>query len=133
MVYVCPVVLFDKKQIERISHMCLSQEQASSQLAPRKVFDLLQDFTLTTVLSSLEIAGLLSKLEGGVAKAELVAHSSSNTMLANAIWEYLVQRGVLYEEAGVLHFTALGDTLYHDKGYLVWLSGGYGHVLHQLH
>lgn len=92
----------------------------------RPVFELFEGFALASVLASLERAGLLESLErDGVA----VDAGADLHDLRQAALRYLVQRGIATESDGVFVLTETGREVCRDKGYLVWLQGGYGHVL----
>ncbi len=95
----------------------------------RPVFELFEGFALTSVLASLEQAGLLARLEGGDVPAD---PGEGEDGLPLATLRYLAQRGVVEEHAGAYSLTARGRAICADKGYLVWLAGGYGEVLAQL-
>lgn len=95
----------------------------------RPVFDLFEGFALTSVLASLERAGLLARLEEGGVPGD-PAEGEDGLMLASL--RYLAQRGVVDETDGVFTLSQRGREICKDKGYLVWLQGGYGHVLSAL-
>src|SRR5262249_48640396 len=46
-----------------------------------------------------------------------------------ATLRYLAQRGIVHERDGRFTLSAEGEAICRDKGYLVWLQGGYGQVL----
>lgn len=95
----------------------------------RPVFDLFEGFALTSVLASLERAGLLERLErGGVTAADAVP-DGGDARLALATLRYLAQRGLVEESDDTFALSPRGREVCRDKGYLVWLQGGYGHVL----
>jgi SAM-dependent methyltransferase len=52
--------------------------------------------------------------------------------LLAASLRYLEQRGLVEEEDGTYGLTELGRSICADKGYLVWLVGGYGEPLRHL-
>lgn len=97
--------------------------------ARRPVFDLFEGFALTSVLASLERAGLLARLEGGSVPAD---PGEGEDGLPLATLRYLAQRGVVDEVDGMFTLSDRGREICKDKGYLVWLQGGYGHVLSAL-
>src|ERR1700754_1333488 len=92
----------------------------------RPVFDLFEGFALTSVLSSLERSGLLERLEGGDVPAD---EGEGEDGLPLATLRYLAQRGIVVEANGMFSLSERGRAIARDKGYLVWLQGGYGHVL----
>jgi SAM-dependent methyltransferase len=94
--------------------------------AERPVFELFEGFALTSVLSSLEQAGLLARLEAGAVPAD---PSDGEDGLPLATLRYLAQRGIVEERDGAFALSPRGRAICRDKGYLVWLQGGYGHVL----
>lgn len=94
--------------------------------APRPVFELFEGFALTSVLAALERAGLLARLEGGGVPAD---SAEGEDGLPLATLRYLAQRGIVEETDGTFSLSARGRAITRDKGYLVWLQGGYGHVL----
>jgi 2-ketoarginine methyltransferase len=96
----------------------------------RPVFELFEGFALANVLASLERAGLLEQLErdGGVP----VDEDADVHDLLQASLRYLAQRGIARQSDGAFVLTDAGREICRDKGYLVWLQGGYGHVLGQL-
>lgn len=95
----------------------------------RPVFELFEGFALTSVLSSLERAGLLERLEAGGLPAD---GGEGKDELPLATLRYLVQRGIVEQADGAFSLTPRGAAICADKGYLVWLQGGYGHVLAEL-
>lgn len=95
----------------------------------RPVFELFEGFALTSVLASLERAGLLARLEGGGVPADLESDPTRPDGLPLATLRYLAQRGIAEESDGVFTLSPRGREICKDKGYLVWLQGGYGHVL----
>lgn len=92
----------------------------------RPVFELFEGFALTSVLASLERAGLLARLEGGGVPAD---PSEGRDGLPLATLRYLAQREMVEEVDGTFTLSERGREVCRDKGYLVWLQGGYGHVL----
>jgi SAM-dependent methyltransferase len=95
----------------------------------RPVFELFEGFALASVLSSLERAGLLARLEEGPVAADPAEGVDG---LPLATWRYLAERGLVEEHDGAYDLTAHGAAICRDKGYLVWLQGGYGTVLAEL-
>jgi SAM-dependent methyltransferase len=105
--------------IQTHNHEQLDQPQ-------RPVFELFEGFALTSVLSSLEQAGLLARLEEGMIPAK---GNDGQDGLQRATLAYLAQRGIVEQRDGAFALTPRGRDICRDKGYLVWLQGGYGHVL----
>lgn len=92
----------------------------------RPVFDLFEGFALTCVLSSLERTGLLARLEAGAIPADA---NEGEDGLPLATLRYLAQRDVVQERDGAFTLTDRGRAICKDKGYLVWLEGGYNAAL----
>lgn len=92
----------------------------------RPVFDLFEGFALASVLASLDEAGLLAELEAGPLTGE---RDGDDDALLIAALRYLAQRELAEERDGGFALTERGRAVVKDKGYLVWLQGGYGHVL----
>jgi SAM-dependent methyltransferase len=97
--------------------------------AGRPVFELFEGFALTSVLSSLHRAGLLERLQAGPIPAD---SSEGEDGLPLATLRYLAQRGLVAERDGAFALTPYGEAVCREVGYLVWLQGGYGHVLADL-
>lgn len=97
-------------------------------VSQRPVFDVFEGFALASVLASLDESGLLAALEAGpvAAAPEGVADPDG---LMPATLRYLAQRELAEERDGAFELTERGRAIVKDKGYLVWLQGGYGHVL----
>jgi SAM-dependent methyltransferase len=85
------------------------------------------------VIASLEMAGVLEDLEeNGIQIGSAERLGIEEGALLEASLRYLAQRGLVYEESGVFKLSALGKAVCSDKGYLVWLAGGYGETLRHL-
>lgn len=95
----------------------------------RPVFELFEGFALTSVLSSLQQAGLLERLQAGPIPADA---SEGEDGLPLATLRYLAQREIAQERDGQFALTPRGEAICREIGYLVWLQGGYGHVLASL-
>ncbi|HZV75492.1 MAG TPA: class I SAM-dependent methyltransferase [Conexibacter sp.] len=95
-------------------------------VAQRPVFELFEGFALASVLASLDEAGLLARLEAGPVAGD---PQDGEDGLMLAALRYLAQRELVEERDGAYALTARGQAICRDKGYLVWLQGGYGHVL----
>jgi SAM-dependent methyltransferase len=94
----------------------------------RPVFELFEGFALASVLASLDEAGLLAALEAGPVSAAPEDVADEDELMPAAL-RYLAQRELTEERDGAFELTARGRAVVKDKGYLVWLQGGYGHVL----
>ena len=102
---------------------------ATANGAERPVFELFEGFALTNVLASLERAGLLERLEAGGIPAD---PGEGEDGLPLATLHYLAQRGIVEERDGAFSLTERGAAICRDKGYLVWLQGGYAETLAEL-
>jgi len=100
--------------------------------AERPVFELFEGFALTSVLASLERSGLLARLEGGGVPADLGGTDAGPDDLPLATLRYLAQRGLVEEQDGTYALSERGRAICRDKGYLVWLQGGYAEALAEL-
>ncbi|HEV7773562.1 MAG TPA: class I SAM-dependent methyltransferase [Conexibacter sp.] len=94
----------------------------------RPVFELFEGFALASVLASLDEAGLLTALEAGSVAAAPGGIADADGLMPAAL-RYLAQRELAEEREGAFALTERGRAVVKDKGYLVWLQGGYGHVL----
>ncbi|HEU4701022.1 MAG TPA: methyltransferase domain-containing protein [Conexibacter sp.] len=94
----------------------------------RPVFELFEGFALASVLASLDESGLLAELEAGPVNAAPDGVTDPDRLMP-ATLRYLAQRELVEERDGAFALTARGQAIVKDKGYLVWLQGGYGHVL----
>ncbi|HKG39659.1 MAG TPA: class I SAM-dependent methyltransferase [Conexibacter sp.] len=94
----------------------------------RPVFELFEGFALASVLASLDEAGLLAALEAGPVAAAPEGVADEDGLMPAAL-RYLAQRELTEERDGAFVLTEHGRAVVKDKGYLVWLQGGYGHVL----
>ncbi len=94
----------------------------------RPVFELFEGFALASVLASLDRSGLLAALEAGPAPAAPEGVPDPDGLMP-ATLRYLAQRELVEERDGAYALTPRGEAILRDKGYLVWLQGGYGHVL----
>jgi SAM-dependent methyltransferase len=98
-------------------------------VAQRPVFELFEGFALASVLASLDEAGLLAELEAGRVGTEFYERPGDEDGLLLASLRYLAQRELAEQRDGAFALTERGHAVCKDKGYLVWLQGGYGHVL----
>jgi len=94
----------------------------------RPVFELFEGFALASVLASLDESGLLSALEEGSVSGAPAGVADPDGLMP-ATLRYLAQRELVEERDGAFALTERGRAVVKDKGYLVWLQGGYGHVL----
>jgi SAM-dependent methyltransferase len=94
----------------------------------RPVFELFEGFALASVLASLDEAGLLAALEAGPLAGAPDGIPDADGLMPAAL-DYLAQRGLAERHDGGFELTERGRAIAKDKGYLVWLQGGYGHVL----
>jgi SAM-dependent methyltransferase len=97
-------------------------------VSQRPVFELFEGFALASVLASLDEAGLLAALEAGPVVAAPQGVADPDGLMPAAL-RYLAQRELAEERDGAFELTERGRAVVKDKGYLVWLQGGYGHVL----
>ena len=97
-------------------------------VSQRPVFDVFEGFALASVLASLDEAGLLAALEEGPVAAAPAGVADPDDLMP-ATLRYLAQRELAEERDGGYALTERGRAVVKDKGYLVWLQGGYGHVL----
>jgi len=92
-----------------------------------------EGYAITCVLAALEMAGLLEALEGaGLRPPPRGEGGGEAGRLLEASLRYLVQRQLAFEDSGAFKLTESGRALTRDKGYLVWLAGGYGEPLRRL-
>ena len=94
----------------------------------RPVFELFEGFALASVLASLDESGLLAALEAGPVSKAPDGVADPDALMPAAL-RYLAQRELVEERDGAFALTSRGEAIVKDKGYLVWLQGGYGHVL----
>jgi SAM-dependent methyltransferase len=99
----------------------------------RPAFDYFEGFAVTSIFASLEMAGLLDTLAASALGVDPApGERAEETALRNAALAYLGQRGIAALGDGRFTLTDLGQALYRDKGYLVWIAGGYGEPLNHL-
>lgn len=92
-------------------------------IARRPAFELLEGYIMCSVLAALDEAGTLSTLiERGLTAAEV----GGNEQLARDTLYYLVDRGVVMPDDGRYVLTHYGHELVRDKGYVLWIAGGFG-------
>jgi SAM-dependent methyltransferase len=101
----------------------------AQQVIDRPVFDYMQAYVTCTIISALEKLGALDQLaEHGVVPAEL----GYEEFLGNATFHYLAERGIVRQDGNRYVLTESGRDLYNERGYLLWLAGGYGEALNSL-
>ncbi|WP_159080374.1 SAM-dependent methyltransferase [Nocardia suismassiliense] len=90
----------------------------------RPVFDYMQGYVICSVFAALESAGVLADLAATGLRPDDVG---SNSFLTEATFDYLAQRGIVCTDGDTRYrLTELGRFIHADRGYLVWLAGGYG-------
>jgi SAM-dependent methyltransferase len=94
----------------------------------RPVFELFEGFALASVLASLDESGLLAALEAGPVSGAPAGVTDPDELMP-ATLRYLAQRELVEQRDGGYALTPRGEAIVKDKGYLVWLQGGYGQVL----
>ncbi|MDQ2837747.1 MAG: methyltransferase domain-containing protein [Actinomycetota bacterium] len=99
------------------------QDFATRGIPRRHAFELLQGYILCSVLASLDDAGVLDKLENDGLQ---VADVGGNAQLSRDTLYYLVDRGVVYPDGDTYRLTGYGKELFHDRGYIFWIAGGFG-------
>jgi SAM-dependent methyltransferase len=106
----------------------MSNERSATTLdTERPVFDYMRGHIMCSVFAALESAGVLADLATtGLRPADVGSHA----FLTKATLEYLAQRGIVSTDGdGLYRLTELGRAVHADRGYLVWLAGGYGDAL----
>ncbi|MEC3980518.1 SAM-dependent methyltransferase [Amycolatopsis sp. H20-H5] len=99
----------------------------------RPAFDLFEGYAVSSILASFEMSGLLDGFEADGLGPELTGDRPPDAAaLLRASLRYLAQRGIATEENGTFTLTAYGREVVADKGYLVWLVGGYGSSLRRV-
>ncbi|MFD1048908.1 hypothetical protein ACFQ1S_26925, partial [Kibdelosporangium lantanae] len=89
----------------------------------RAAFDLLQGYVLCSVLASLDDAGVLVRLQETGLRVEDVG---GNSQLARDTLYYLADRGLVRPDGDVYRLTPYGEELLLDKGFILWIAGGFG-------
>jgi len=99
----------------------------------RPAFDFVHGFAITNVFASLEMAGILDALGNeGVQPGLTHRHGTDADALLEASLRYLERRGLVVKDGDVFRLSEDGRAVARDKGYLVWMSGGYGGPMHHL-
>jgi SAM-dependent methyltransferase len=119
-------------QIQTHNFERLGESSAAGTTSERSVFELFEGFALTSVLSSLQQAGVLERLQAGPIPADAPCVQDGPDALPLATLRYLAQRGLAHERDGAFALTPRGEAICREVGYLVWLQGGYGDVLANL-
>lgn len=99
----------------------------------RPAFTLFEGYAVSSIVASFEMSGLLTLLESdGVDEQIITDRATGEAVVLRAGLRYLAQRGVLQERAGCFTLSPYGREVCRDKGYLVWLVGGYGEPLRRV-
>ena len=99
----------------------------------RPALDLFQGFAVSSVLAGLEMSGDLSALAAdGLDIESAPGRDGRERDLLAASLRYLAQRGLTRVDAGRYTLTSYGEAVYRDRGFLLWLVGGYGDPLRRL-
>jgi SAM-dependent methyltransferase len=101
-------------------------QQMSNVRARVSVFDYMQGYTICTVFAALESLGVLTELAASGLRPD---QCGANTFLTEATFRYLTERDIVRFEDDRYQLTEFGQSIYADRGYLVWLSGGYGEAM----
>lgn len=111
----------------------MAEGNRAADATSRPAFDLFEGYAASSVLASFEMTGLLKTLEEGSLTLDAVADRGPDAVsLAAACLRYLGERGLVAEDSGRYSLTGYGHEVCRDKGYLVWLVGGYGEPLRRL-
>lgn len=106
---------------------------SSSKAVQRPAFAIFEGYAVSSILASFQMSGLLEVLEdNGIGTAVITDRPSDEAALLRASLRYLAQRLVVVDDAGTYRLTDYGRELSLDKGYLVWLVGGYGEPLRRM-
>lgn len=99
----------------------------------RPAFDIFEGYAICSVLAGLEMADKLSELESpGLTPGKPYDGEPEAAALLRASLRYLTQRGVTREDESRFTLTDYGREISRDRGYLIWLVGGYGEPLRRL-
>ncbi|MDQ3761714.1 MAG: methyltransferase domain-containing protein [Actinomycetota bacterium] len=99
----------------------------------RLAFTLFEGYAVSSIVAFFEMSGLLTLLEAdGIDEQIIIDRAPDEVALLRASLRYLAQRGILRECAGVFTLSPYGREVCRDKGYLVWLVGGYGEPLRRV-
>ena len=109
--------------------MSATHVETGSETTSRPAFHLFEGYLTSHVLTALELASVLPDLEEGGVRPDA---STEQGALVDASLRYLARRGLLEDDAGTFRLTELGRAVCRDKGYVVWLVGGYAEPLRHL-
>lgn len=99
----------------------------------RPAFDLFEGYAASSILAALQMSGLLAVLESdGLTRAVVADRDPDRAALLRASLDYLRQRGLVGYDTDRYRLSPYGEQVCADKGYLVWLVGGYGEPLRRL-
>jgi SAM-dependent methyltransferase len=116
-----------------LSEAQMSRSTPATPPTDRPAFDAFEGYAVSSVLAGLEMAGLLEDLATtGLTETALQGKEPESASLLIASLRYLTQRGLVESDRELYRLTAQGRTFYPDRGYLVWLVGGYGTPLRHL-
>lgn len=90
------------------------------------VFDYMQGYMVCNVFAALESLGVLTELATDGLRPE---QCGSNSFLTEATFRYLGERDIVLLDGDRYRLTEFGRSIYADRGYLVWLAGGYGEAM----
>lgn len=90
------------------------------------VFDYMQGYMVCNVFAALESLGVLTELATDGLRPE---QCGSNEFLTEATFRYLAERDIVRLDGERYQLTEFGRSIYADRGYLVWLAGGYGEAM----
>lgn len=109
----------------------LTPAQSSSPAKDRRpAFDLFEGYALSSILAGLEIGGLLPALEeNGLPDTVVHDRPAAAIEQLTAGLVYLADRGILRRTGDGWELTDVGREICADKGYLLWLVGGYGSAM----
>jgi len=99
----------------------------------RPAFTIFEGYAVSSILAAFQMSGLLAVLEsGGLDQRAIDERSPDQAALLRASLRYLAQRSVVEATADGYALTPYGREICLDKGYLVWLVGGYGEPLRRM-
>jgi len=90
------------------------------------VFDYMQGYMTCNVFAALESLGVLTEFATDGLRPQ---QCGSNSFLTEATFRYLGERNIAYLDGDRYRLTEFGQSVYADRGYLVWLAGGYGDAM----
>lgn len=108
-------------------------ETAQPNAVERPAFAIFEGYAVSSIVASLQMSGLLPLLESdGLDQRTIDARSDDEAALLRASLRYLAARSVVEATADGYALTPYGQQICQDKGYLVWLVGGYGEPLRRM-